>query len=516
VSANDVGRPGVESESLVQALRMIRRRWMLLALVALACMGGAVANKALGTEEYEASANVVFGAPVLSDAALQVDRVSSDPEREAATNVLIAGSDEVAAGVRSALETDESPGDLLDQVSVEAEENANVLVVTATDRDPAQAAALANAFADQYIAFKRRSEVQSIRAAEENLQRQLRELPTDAPERADLQQSLQRLTELRAVATGDARVIGRASAPSTPAGLSVVTVAALGLIVGLACGLILVFLLESLDRRINTIADLEREYRLEGLTSVGPRGFRHERAEDRADDLEPYRILRTVLDYARTSRPLDAVMVTSAVPGEGKTTVAVDLAHTIALTGRRVVLIELDLRRPTFGQHLNLDPRRGVTTALLQREPVSSLLQRPFEALPELSVLPSGRLPPNPAELLVSPAMNDMLAELSRGGAMVIIDAPPLIPVADAQVLLNHSAIDAVLIAARLGVVTRDQVRRARAVIDRHLLEPLGLVITGLQDEEPYGYASYPSAGPTDDADIDAAPLPPASRRLSG
>jgi Mrp family chromosome partitioning ATPase len=130
-------------------------------------------------------------------------------------------------------------------------------------------------------------------------------------------------------------------------------------------------------------------------------------------------------------------------------------------------------------------------------------------------VLASGRLPPNPAELLVSGAMNDMLLELSRGGAMVIVDAPPLIPVADAHVLLNHTAIDGLLVVARLGVVTRDQVRRARAVIDRHLLEPLGLVVTGLQQEAPYGYASYPSAAPAEDGDIDAAPLPPASRRLS-
>jgi succinoglycan biosynthesis transport protein ExoP len=358
VSAFDAGRGDGESESLAYALRTIRRRWMLLALIALACMGGAIASHALGTDEYEASSRVVFGAPVLSDAALQVNRASSDPEREAATNVLIAESDEVAEGVRRALGSDESAGDLLGDISVEAEENANVLVLTASKTDPAEAAALANAFADQYIAFKRRSEVQSIRAAEDNLQRQLAALPADAPERGSLQQSLQRLTELRAVATGDARVIGRAGPPSTPAGLGLATTAALGLIVGLAVGLIVVFLLESLDRRINSIGDLEREYRLEGLTSVGPSGFRNERAEERAGDLEPYRILRTVLDYARVSRTLDAVMITSAVPGEGKTTVAVDLAHTIALTGKRVVLIELDLRRPTFGQHLDIDPSR--------------------------------------------------------------------------------------------------------------------------------------------------------------
>jgi succinoglycan biosynthesis transport protein ExoP len=309
VSADPGARLSGDGDSLVHALRVVRRRWMLVAFVTLACMVGAIAQHSLSTPTYEASAEVVFGAPTLSDAALQVDRSGADPEREAATNVLVAGSDEVAAGVREALGSDESPSDLLEEITVEAEENANVLVVTASATDPEQAARLANAFADQYIEFKARNEVQSIRAAEEDLRNQLSGLSPDAPERASLQQSLQRLTELRAVATGDARVIGRAEAPSTPAGLGLAPTALLGLLIGLACGLVLAFLLESLDRRVNTLEDIEREYRLEALTAVPQRAFRFSRAEQRSDDLEAYRILRSALDFARVSRELDVVMV---------------------------------------------------------------------------------------------------------------------------------------------------------------------------------------------------------------
>ena len=106
-----------------------------------------------------------------------------------------------------------------------------------------------------------------------------------------------------------------------------------------------------------------------------------------------------------------------------------------------------------------------------------------------------------------------MLEELAAEDTMVIVDAPPLIPVADAQVLLNHTVIDGALIVARVGVTTRDEARRARSILDRHLLQPLGLVVTGLPDAERYGYDAYPSQEPLD---IEVAALPPraASRRL--
>ncbi len=125
------------------------------------------------------------------------------------------------------------------------------------------------------------------------------------------------------------------------------------------------FLLESLDRRIKSIEEFEREYRLPVLTGVPQSAFRLDRAADREELLEPYRILRSALDFAAVTHQLDTLLVTSAVSGEGKTTVAVDLAHAVALTGRHTVLIELDLRRPTFTEHFDLDASRGVTTALV-------------------------------------------------------------------------------------------------------------------------------------------------------
>ncbi len=501
-----------ETDTLVHAFSVIRRRWLVVVGAVVASVAVALAMHFLATPQYEGQSRVLFGAPTLSDAALQVERGTGDPEREAATQVLLVRSESVAQRVREQLGTRESTGDLLAQVQVEAEENANVLRITATDPDPERSSQIANAFADQYIAFRARSDTQSIQAAEADLRRQLEGLPADAVERRDLQESLQRLAALRAVATGDARIIGRAAGPGEPASSGLAKVVILAIVIGLAIGLTLAFLLESFDRRIKSVEDFEREYGLRALTLVSERVFKPRSAGDRRDDLEPFRILRNALDFARVTRDLRSVLITSAVPGEGKTTVAVDLAHAMALTGRPVVLVELDLRRPTFSRHLEINAERGVTTALVGHATVSELLQEPFADLPNFSVLPAGPLPPNPSELLESAALNDLLGELAREGITLVLDAPPLIPVADSQVLLNQSAIDAALIVARTGVTTRDQARRARGIFERHLLQPIGLVVTGEAEAADYGYDAYRASTGSGDG-TGSVPLPPAVER---
>jgi capsular exopolysaccharide synthesis family protein len=500
---------GSEQETLSTALAVLRRRWLIIVAIVLACLAAAYARHATAAHNYAATASVTFGGSSLPDAALQVQiqRGSGDPERDAATNVLVAKSAEVAAGVRRELNTTATPNQLLEQVSVEAAPNANVLHITASSGDPAYSARLANAFATQYIAFESTSQTSSIRAASADLQRQLDALPAGSPNRASIESSLQRLAQLGAIAGSGAQIIGRASVPTSPSGTTLKTTLVLGALIGIALALAVIFLLESLDRRVLAIETFEREYRLPALTSVPQGTFRSSREKKERDaQLEPYRILRSALDFAAITRQLDTLLVTSAVPGEGKTTVAVNLAQTIALTGRPVVLVELDLRRPTFAQHFQLGPRHGITAALAERAGVHELLVQPFPELPNLSVLPAGQLPPNPSELLGSAVMTETLFELSNASGTVVIDAPPLNPIADAQVLLNNPAIHAAIVVARVGHTTRDQVRRARAILDRHNLQPVGLVVTGVRNASRYGYGAYQPAAPTFDTDADADP----------
>jgi succinoglycan biosynthesis transport protein ExoP len=501
-----------DREALTTALEVLRRRWLLVLGVVLASIAVTVARHETGTKSYQATASATFDNSTLTDAALQVTRGSGDPMRDAATNVLIASSREVATLVGKQLSSPATPDTLLSAMSVEAAPNANVINLTASTDNPIFSARLANAFADQYSAYVAQSQIAQIAAAEKQLQSQIAALPAGSADRATLEQTLQRVNQSRAIASGGVQVISRASPPGSPSGAGLKTTVILGLLIGLALSIALLFLLETLDRRINSIELLEREYRLPVLTTVPQSAFKRGRAADRSRALEPYRILRGALDFAAVTHRLDTLLVTSAVAGEGKTTVAIDLAHAVALTRRPVVLVELDLRRPTFAQHFALDPRRGITTALTQRAALSDLLLQPLPALPNLSVLPAGALPPNPSELLSSGAIEEILSELSSGDATVVIDAPPLIAVADAQVLLNNPAVHAALLVSRLGRITRDQVGRARAILDRHALQPIGLVVTGMRDAGIPGYEAYDGA-PTLDEDDDAWQPDPGERR---
>jgi polysaccharide biosynthesis transport protein len=505
-SATDLPSVGNERETLSAFLEVLRRRWLLIIGVTLACIAAAVVRYETGTRSYESTASVAFGNATLTESALQVSRGSGDPERDAATNVLIASSRDVAEGVRGELRSPATPDTLLSAVDVEAAPNANVINITASTSSPIFSARLANAFAEQYLAAETQSQLDAINAAQRDLQRQIDALPVGSADRDTLEQSSQRLDQLRAIANGGLQIITRASPPDNPSGATLKTTAILGLLIGLALAGALVFLLESLDRRVNSVEAFERSYRLPVLATVPPSAFKHSRADDRGRSLEPYRILRSALDFVAVTRQLDTLLITSAVPGEGKSTVSIDLAHAIALAGRRVVLVELDLRQPSFSQHFALDPRRGITTALTGREELHELLLRPLPQLQHFSLLPAGALPPNPSELLGSPAVAALLADLAADDTMVVIDAPPLNPVADAQVLLNNPAIHAALIVARLGHTTRDQVQRARSILDRHMLQPVGLVVTGVRSPGRSGYEVY---GPTEPTLADAADAMP-------
>lgn len=491
-----------EGDGLSSVRSVARRRWQLIVGVVVACVVVAIVNHERAGKSYAATASVAFQAATLPDAALQVSSSEgSEPQRTADTEVLIAHSSQVAEAVRARLKSPRSAGDLLKSVKVEAAPNADVLNIVASTSSPVYSASLANAFAKQYIAFKESAQVATIETAEAKLAERIAALPAGSSARVSLEQSQQRLAGLRAVTGGGANIIGLAVAPDAPSGVGLAATVVIGLVIGLVLAVSLVFLVESLDRRVKTIEEFEHHYGLSALTAVPQAAFDHRRASERSDQLEPYRILRSALEFAAVARKLDVLLVTSAIAGEGKTTVAVDLAQAFALTGRQVLLAEFDLRRPTFAGHFALSPGGGLTTALTQGEDIAKSLLTPLAELPNLAVLPAGRIPPNPSELLGSQAISEAIGEMN-GERMVIIDAPPLNPVSDTQVLLNNQAIDAVLIVARVDVTTREQVRRACAILDRHTVAPVGLVVTGLRDSGRYGYEPY-EPSPSDAGELE-------------
>jgi capsular exopolysaccharide synthesis family protein len=487
---------------LLGGLEIVDRHWQAIVLVICATVVVFVLAHESKAKSYTATANVTFQNNTLSDSALNISTATSnEPQREADTEVLVAHSAEVAQGVRGQLKLATSTSELLSDVKVEAAPTADVLNVVATTGNARTSATLANAFASQYIAFRAKAQLVGIASAQAKIRDQMSGLPSTSPERATLEQTLVRLGSLQAVAGSGANIIGRATPPASPNGGGVSEAVVIGFLVGGALAFSLVFLLESLDRRVKTVSDLERGYRLPALVGVPQTRVRAVHAESSVL-LEPYRILRSALGFTAVTRPLNTLLVTSAVSGEGKTTVAVNLAHVMALSGRRTVLVELDLRRPaTFGP-IELGAARGVTTAITGAAELDSLLVRPLPDLPNLLVLPSGSLPHNPSELLGTQRVVDILSELAADGTMVIVDAPPLNPVADTQVLLDNPAINAAILVARIDRTTREEMRQARSILDHHKVEPVGIVVTGVRDpgRYGYGYGSYEAAGPIEAA----------------
>jgi capsular exopolysaccharide synthesis family protein len=492
---------GGKREGLVADLEIVRRHWRLIVIVVVACVALFAILHERAAKTYTAGASVAFQNNTLLDSALNLSTVtSSEPQREADTEVLIAHSAEVAQAVRAQLKIASSTGQLLGEVKVEAAPTADVLNITATTGNPQTSATLANAFASQYIEFRSQSQLAGISNDETKIRAEIAALSKTSPERATLEQTLLRLGSLQAVAASGTSIIGRATPPGSPSGGGVSESIVIGFLVGVAIALSLVFLLESLDRRVKTVADFERGYGLRALVGIPDPGTNTINAES-SPLLEPYRILRSALGFTAVTRPLNTLLVTSAVAGEGKTTVAMNLAHVVALSGRRTVLVELDLRRPkTFGP-VELGARRGVTTAITGTAELGSLLVKPLPDLPNLLVLPSGVLPHNPSELLSAERVTALISKLARDETMVIIDTPPLNPVADTHVLLDNPAIDAAIIVARIDRTTREQVRHARSILDQHKVEPVGVAVTGVRDPSRYGYGygSYEAATPVAD-----------------
>jgi capsular exopolysaccharide synthesis family protein len=178
------------------------------------------------------------------------------------------------------------------------------------------------------------------------------------------------------------------------------------------------------------------------------------------------------------------------VPGEGKTTLAVNLAVALAEAGKHATLVDADLRRPRVTRHLGLVAGVGVTTVLTGAAALEEVIQPVGDG--GLQVLAAGPRPPNPSELLSSEAMSELLEQLARTRDIVVIDAPPLLPVADTSALAG--LVDGVLVCARWGSVDAEELQRSAAILDRLGAKLLGVVMTQVRGRSAvaYGYGGEP------------------------
>ncbi len=201
-------------------------------------------------------------------------------------------------------------------------------------------------------------------------------------------------------------------------------------------------------------------------------------SEPRSPISEAYRTLRTNLDFASLDQALKTLVVTSAGVGEGKSTTLANLAVVSAQAGRRVVLVDADLRRPTLHKIFGLDNGTGLTTVMMEE---SSLASPPIRStgIEGLSVLTSGPLPPNPAELMGSRRMEAVIAAVADGSDQVFFDTPPVVAVTDAAVLATK--VDGVLLVVSAGKTRREYARTAVQRLEQINVRLVGTVLTNVQ-----------------------------------
>ena len=474
---------------LVRGVQTLRERWWIVAIGGVVGVVLSAAIVLTTTKEYTASSKLLLrssnlGALVASGAVQQSD---TDPQRQAATNLQLVLSRPVADAVRKQLGLQETTDSLLARVDAQNEPEADIIDVSASDTDPKQAAAIASAFAKQFVLYRQSASRAAIRQGEQLVQARIDQLPQSATaQRAELETTLRSIIQLDALQTGDAEVVDAASVPSAPSSPKTKRDILLGLLLGLMAGVAAAFLVDVFDRVIKTAEEFEQRYGAWALATIPEHRGRPSSDRERQAAIEPFRILRSGIGFL-SDGDVQVLVITSAEAGDGKSTVAAGLARASAMAGQEVVLVDADLRRPVVHDRFGLeDDAPGLTNALVGGVPAHELAHR-VESASGMFVLPAGPLSPNVGELLSGPQMRAVVAELRAHFDLVIIDAPPLLPIADAQSLLE-APIDACIVVARAGSATREQVRRVRAILERHR-RPFGIVVNRTRETDASYYA---------------------------
>jgi capsular exopolysaccharide synthesis family protein len=479
--------------------------------VLLCCLlvpGAALAYSLSQEKQYTASASLLFRDPGF-DQKLFGSQVfeQTDPNREAATNVTLVSLETVGARAARRL----GVASVKSKVHVKAEGQSNVVAIDATDPKPRRAALIANTFAAEYIAFRRHADQAKIADARRLIEQRMARLGQiqggDSAEVRALRDRLGQLQVLESLQTGNAELAQRATVPTSPSSPRIVLNTLLGAILGLILGIGLAFLLERLDRRVRDPHELEELFDRPVLTAVprsrslagrgpsaGGRLAQHER--------EAFRMLRANLRYFNIDRDIKSVLVTSAAPGDGKTSVAWNLSVAGAAAGSKVLLIEADLRHPGLAGALGTGIHAGLSNVLsgeaqardvIQQVPVTE--RQNGHGPRTVDVIFSGPLPPNPTDLLESTRMRDLISAAEQAYDLVVIDTPPTSVVSDAVPLVNE--VGGVIVVGRMSQSTRDAMSHLRNQLVNLDAPVLGVVANALNaNADGYGYGYAYTYGP--------------------
>lgn len=439
-------------------LRVLRKRWATVVLVMLTTLGIAALLTILSPRTYESEMQFFVSTSVNEASSDQLLQGNNFTQQRVKSYAALMTSPKVLDPVAAAVGQGTTSTSLGKKVAATVPLDTVLIDVAVRDSDPEQARAIGEAITESFPAV---------------------------------------VAEMETPNNGNASPVKVTVSmpPATPTSpirpipwLNLAVGLALGLLMGLAAAL----LRDYLDASIKTPSDTEGLHTLPTLGTItfDADAKKHPlivHSSPRSPRAEAFRSLRTNLQFVDSARRHASIVVTSSLPGEGKSTTTANLALSLAETGSTVCVIEGDLRRPRLLDYMGYEGAVGLTDVLIEHATIDDVLQQFADT--SLWLIGSGMLPPNPSELLGGARMKQVLADLLERFDYVIIDAPPLLPVTDAAVLSTIT--DGVLVVVGAGVATTDHLRRALQSIEAVQGRLLGLVFNRLPRKESTSYDSY-------------------------
>jgi capsular exopolysaccharide synthesis family protein len=519
----------------------LNRKWIILETVGI-IMALALILTFLQSPTYSSEVKILSEVSSASESVLGnfFSSAMFDPNRYMQTQTEIIKTDTIAQAVETHLnyqyeqatreneagasnyvpESLPTESELANMISVKQDQQSNIFTITASSGNPLLSRDVAQAYAEEYMANRQLAAIKQISEARKEVWNRIQEVEDQIKQVADqakqysnqnlpaeLQAESQRVVTLwaslydkymtlriaesleqRGTEIIQAAKAGAKTGPSTKRN------ALLAFFLGLILGVGLAFLVEYLDDTLHTREDFEKFF---GTPIVGEIPFipaeelpKHHIIyfeKPRHPAVEGYRTLRTNLQFLNLDGENRVLMFTSAGPEEGKSTVMVNLGAALSEMGKRVLLIEADLRKPVLDKYFGIESPEGLTGVLVGNLTLpDAIYKTPYH---NLAVLPAGVRPPNPAELVASEAMKEVLRTARSIADYVLIDSPPILAASDAIALAPM--VQGIILVAKYTAVDRDSAKRTSELLRKVNANILGLVINNLAPAKRYGYYHY-------------------------
>jgi capsular exopolysaccharide synthesis family protein len=487
-------RPRSEQQGLRRYLAILaERRWLVIGCVLLTT-AAAVAYVVTVSKVYKARAQLLV-TPVGGDntdlLGLGLIPSSNDPTRDVSTAAELVTTGDVARRVIATLHLRESSRTLLEKVTAEPVAQSNVVQITAEAHSAAGAARLANAFANATIADRTIRLHRQLDLIIPRLQTEVDKLPVASRSGpGTLGERITTLQTLRQANDPTVHLETTADPPGSPSSPRPKLSIAAGILAGLILGVASAFGLQALDPRVRRETQLRELFSLPFLARVPkerPGGGPLDPDGLSPAALEAYRTLRGTLAAAGTDASGHmSLLITGSSPSEGKTTTAINVATSLAQSGKRVILIEADLRRPSIGQAVGLRPPYGIGGVLIGEVALADALVTSDALGPNLQMLLVEHAGTYLADRLSLPSARQILAEARAMADYVVVDSPPLTEVIDALPLARE--VDAVVVIARLGVSRINKLQELGEQLAQQRITPAGIVVVGVDRPSKSSY----------------------------